>query len=69
MTTTLTYSTPGISCDHCVTAITAEVGRIDGVSAVDVDLGAKRVTVTGENLDDGAVRDAIDEAGYDADPS
>jgi copper chaperone len=69
MTTTLTYSTPGISCDHCVTAITAEVGRIDGVSNVDVDLEAKRVTVTGDHLDDGAVRGAIDEAGYDAHPS
>jgi copper chaperone len=69
MTTTLTYSTPGISCDHCVTAITTEVGRIDGVSNVDVDLEAKRVTVTGDHLDDGAVRGAIDEAGYDADPS
>jgi copper chaperone len=67
--TTLTYSTPGISCAHCVTAITTEVGRIDGVSEIDVDLVAKSVTVTGEHLDDGAVRDAIDEAGYDADPS
>jgi copper chaperone len=67
--TTLTYSTPGISCDHCVAAITAEVGRIDGVDRIDVDLGAKRVTVTGDNLDDGAVRGAIDEAGYDAEPS
>jgi copper chaperone len=59
------YSVPGISCDHCRVAITGEVGGVAGVSAVDVDLGAKLVTVTGAGFDDGAVRDAIDDAGYD----
>jgi copper ion binding protein len=61
---TITYSVPGISCGHCRTAITGEVGRLPGVSAVEVDLDAKRVTVTGA-VDDRAVRDAIDDAGYD----
>ena len=36
-----------------------------GVASVDVDLDAKRVTVVGAGLDDGAARAAIDEAGYD----
>jgi copper chaperone len=62
----LTYSVPGMSCGHCRAAITAEVQRIAGVASVDVDLDAKRVTVAGEQLDDAAVRAAIDEAGYDA---
>jgi copper chaperone CopZ len=62
---TLLYSVPGISCGHCRTAITGEVSRVAGVSAVDVDLEAKVVTVTGDGVDDLAVRDAIDEAGYD----
>ena len=62
---TLAYSVPGISCGHCRTAITAEVSGIAGVSAVDVDLAGKVVTVTGAGVDDAAVRDAIDEAGYD----
>ena len=61
----LTYSVPGISCGHCRTAITAEVSDVAGVSAVDVDLAGKVVTVTGAGVDDAAVRDAIDEAGYD----
>jgi copper ion binding protein len=61
----LTYSVPGISCEHCRTAITTEVNKLAGVRAVDVDLEAKRVSVTGSGLDDAAVRDAIDEAGYD----
>jgi copper chaperone len=55
----LTYSVPGISCDHCRAAVSA------GVSSVDVDLEAMRVTVAGEQLDDAAVRAAVDEAGYD----
>ena len=62
---TLTYSVPGMSCGHCRTAITAEVSAVAGVSAVDVDLTGKLVTVTGAGVDDAAVRDAIDEAGYD----
>jgi copper chaperone len=60
-----TYSVPGISCGHCRTAITGEVTKVAGVSAVDVDLDAKTVTVNGVGFNDGAVRDAIDEAGYD----
>ncbi len=59
------YSVPGISCEHCRVAITGEVSPLAGVDAVDVDLAAKRVTVTGGDFDDAAVRDAIDEAGYD----
>ncbi len=64
-TSTMVYAVPGVSCAHCRSAVTAEVENVAGVSAVDVDLEAKRVTVTGEQLDDGAIRAAIDEAGYD----
>ena len=59
-----TYSVPGISCEHCRVAIAGEVGQVTGVAAVDVDLAAKCVTVTG-GFEDAAVRGAIDEAGYD----
>jgi copper chaperone len=65
ITDQLTYSVPGVSCDHCRAAITAEVGRVPGVRSIDVDLDAKRVSVAGEGLDDAAIRAAIDEAGYD----
>ena len=61
----LTYTVPGMSCGHCRTSITAEVEKVPGVASIDVDLDAKRVTVAGEQLDDAAVRAAIDEAGYD----
>jgi copper chaperone CopZ len=65
MTKELTYSVPGVSCAHCESAITQEVEQVAGVSSVQVDLDAKTVVVRGEELDDGAVRAAIDEAGYE----
>ena len=61
----LTYTVPGMSCGHCRAAITSEVEQVEGVTAVEVDLPAKRVTVSGDELDGAAVRAAIDEAGYD----
>ena len=61
----LTYSVPGMSCGHCRAAITAGVERLAGVMSVGVDLPAKRVRVAGDQLDDEAIRAAIDEAGYD----
>jgi len=61
----LTYSVPGVSCDHCKTAITNEVSTVDGVQEVDVDLETKQVAVRGDQVSDQAVRAAIDEAGYD----
>ncbi|MGI8330034.1 heavy-metal-associated domain-containing protein [Actinomadura scrupuli] len=59
------YDVPAISCDHCVNAITGQVRQVPGVAEVTVDVAAKVVTVRGENLDDPALRAAIDEAGYD----
>lgn len=65
MRETRTYRVPGISCEHCRAAITEEVSAIDGVESVSVDLEAKLVEITGTDLDDEALRAAIDEAGYD----
>jgi copper chaperone CopZ len=65
ITEQLTYSVPGMRCSHCRVAITAEVEQLAGVTSVDVDLPAKRVSVGGDELDDAAIRAAIDEAGYD----
>jgi len=62
------YLVEGMSCGHCEAAVTEEVGRVDGVSAVDVDLDTKRVVVHGEGVSDAAVREAIAEAGYEASP-
>ena len=61
----LTYSVPGVSCEHCQAAIAGEVGKLAGVTGVDVDLETKLVSVRGESLDDAGIRAAIDDAGYD----
>lgn len=66
MTDTLTYTVSGMSCGHCKAAVTEEVMTVAGVESVDVDLDTKLVVVHGEGLDDGAIRAAIDEAGYEA---
>ena len=63
--TELELTVPGISCDHCVRAITAEVSAVPGVESVEVRLEAKTVRVCGA-ADEAAVRAAIDEAGYEA---
>ena len=61
----LTYSVPEVNCGHCRAAITSEVEKVPGVASVEVDLDAKVVTVSGERVDDAAVRAAIDRAGFD----
>ena len=64
MTTTRTYAVDGMTCEHCVHAITGEVTKVPGVAGVRVDLTGKTVTVTGQTVEEAAVRAAIDEAGY-----
>jgi copper chaperone CopZ len=64
MSTTRTYTVDGMTCEHCVRAVTGEVTRVAGVTDVRVDLAARTVTVTGDPVDDAAVAAAVDEAGY-----
>ena len=69
MSSTVTLPVVGMTCGHCVQAVTQELTAIDGVRDVAVELipdGTTLVTVTSSApLDDAAVRAAIDEAGYD----
>ena len=71
MSSTITTTLPvnGMTCGHCVQAVTQELTALDGVQDVAVELipdGTSRVTVTSATpLDDAVVRAAIDEAGYD----
>ena len=63
-----TYVVAGMTCDHCVNAVTDEVGKVVGVEAVDVDLASGRVIVSGVGFDDEQVRAAVGEAGYELVP-
>ena len=66
MSVTTTYTVTGMTCTHCVQAVTSEIAELPGVTSVQVDLGSGAVTVTSEApLTDDAVRTAVDEAGYE----
>jgi copper chaperone CopZ len=66
MTETVAYTVPAIHCEHCAMSIREEVSEVEGVEDVAVDLDAKVVTVSGRDLEDAALRAAIEEAGYQA---
>jgi copper chaperone CopZ len=65
--TTQTFSVTGMTCGHCVSAVTSELKEIDGVTDVSVDLvagGTSSVTVDSAlSVDEAAVAAALDEAG------
>lgn len=62
-----TYRVTGMTCEHCVRAVTSELSSLGGVSGVAVDLipgGVSLVTVTSNALlPETEVSDALDEAG------
>ena len=62
----ITYTVPDMSCGHCKQAVSGELSGVAGVETIDIDLDTKLVTVRGHDLDDAALRAAIEEAGYQA---
>jgi copper chaperone CopZ len=66
MSDTVVYRVEGMSCEHCVAAVTLALQAVPGVDTVAVDLEAKLVTVSGDGFGDRHVRAAIGEAGYEA---
>lgn len=63
---TVTLTAPDISCDHCKATVEREVGALDGVQAVSVDVPSHRVQVTydGSRLGESQIVSKMDEAGY-----
>lgn len=60
------YTVSGMTCGHCVSSVSAEVGKLNGVTSVDVDLPTGTVKVaSGAPIDREAVRAAVEEAGYE----
>lgn len=59
------YTVTGMTCGHCVSAVTEEVSALSGVVDVKVELSSGRLTVTSDSpVADELVRDAVEEAGY-----
>jgi copper ion binding protein len=68
--TTSTYTVAGMTCGHCVTAVSTEVSKVAGVTGVTVDLNSGVVTVTSDRpVDRRAIVAAVDEAGYEVVPA
>lgn len=67
--TTITYKVQGMTCEHCISAVTSEISSLEGVTSVVIALNAgasSDVQVTSTTaLDEAAVRAAVDEAGYE----
>lgn len=67
---TSSYAVVGMTCGHCVDAVRNEVGKVDGVRSVDVELASGIVTVESERpVDPAAVTAAVAEAGYEVAPA
>ncbi|MFE4362100.1 heavy-metal-associated domain-containing protein [Kitasatospora sp. NPDC056800] len=63
---TSVFQVKGMTCGHCVSSVTAELKKLDGVEEVAVDLATGRVTVGSTlPLTDSDVAAAVDEAGYE----
>lgn len=67
---TVEIAVDGMTCDSCVQAITHELGRLEGVREVAVDLegGKATVTFTEGKIDPAKLEQAIEKIGYDATP-
>lgn len=61
---TTDYTVSGMTCGHCVSAVTEEVTAVEGVERVVVDLTSGRMTVTStDDVPFEAIAAAVDEAG------
>ncbi len=66
MSTTTTITVDGMTCGHCVNAVQTEVGKLEGVTDVAVDLSSGQVTIVAETAPDpAALQEAVEEAGYE----
>ncbi|MEV5434137.1 heavy-metal-associated domain-containing protein [Streptomyces sp. NPDC052701] len=64
--TTTVYNVSGMTCGHCKATLTKEIGALDGVLAVNVDLETGQVTVTSSGEpDDALLAKVVDDAGYE----
>jgi copper chaperone len=67
---TASYLVSGMTCQHCVHAVTEEVSAVTGVSDVSVDLDSGRLTVVSSaEVPFAAIATAVDEAGYTVAPA
>ena len=66
MATTIKFDISGMTCDHCVHAVTTALKDVHGVADARVDLETKSAAVDGDGLDVAALIAAVEEEGYEA---
>ena len=66
MAQTIELNITGMTCDHCVNAVTGALKDVDGVQDAVVSLDEKRATVTAESVDVAKLIEAVEEEGYEA---
>jgi copper chaperone CopZ len=59
-----TYTVQGMTCGGCAAKVSSAVDKVAGVTGSSVDLTTGALTVSGQGIDDLAVRTAITDAGY-----
>jgi len=66
--TNKTVQVDGMTCDHCVRAVTEEISKISGVTSVSVDLHANAISpvtiASDQEVSDADIAEAVEEAGY-----
>ena len=60
-----TYTVDGMTCAHCVESVQSAATGVAGVEVASVNLGLGLLTVAGDGYDDGALREALQHAGYE----
>ncbi|MGE3075518.1 MAG: heavy-metal-associated domain-containing protein [Dehalococcoidia bacterium] len=68
MAKTIELDITGMTCDHCVHAVTGALKDVKGVSDAVVSLDEKRAIVTADEIDIPALIAAVEEEGYAATP-
>jgi len=63
-TTEKTYTVEGMTCGHCELSVREEVEELAGVESAQADRRTGQLVVRGEQVDDEAVREAVEAAGY-----
>jgi copper ion binding protein len=63
---TSTFHVVGMTCSHCVNAVTQEISKLEGVTRVEIDLASGSVTIeSNQPVEPASVAAAVDEAGYE----
>ena len=60
----VTLSITGMSCGHCVAAVTKALKSVDGVSAEEVRIGSARVAYDEAKVSPAQIAQAVTEEGY-----